>query len=271
MDCNQEESIKLLEEFQTALTEMNDNWQAAANRELSAGQKVQDFDEYKAESEKEKSVEKGDVKKGECTYGSNCKAMGDKNKTDGKDQKKEHKPSTEKKTAPKQEKDTKPKEEHKSKSEQTSLPKKEEAPKKEESKLTPKPQPKPEPQAKPKEETKHKDEPKKEAKQDFKPKPDPTPSYGGGSGTMWKGDMTFYGTGMDACGHVDRDSDMIVAVAQSWFDKAENDVDGNPNHNKMCGKEILIHHNNKIHKARVMDICPRKWMWTEAKDLHNSF
>ncbi|KAF2704331.1 hypothetical protein K504DRAFT_390539, partial [Pleomassaria siparia CBS 279.74] len=50
------------------------------------------------------------------------------------------------------------------------------------------------------------------------------------------GDLTYYGTGMGACGVVSTDSDAIVAISHYTFDAAQTGSD--PNKNPLCGRKI---------------------------------
>jgi len=78
----------------------------------------------------------------------------------------------------------------------------------------------------------------------------PTSTGGSGSGTAANnlnnpsggtGDMTFYDTGLGACGWTNKDTDMIAAAAFELFDHYEGGYpDGNPNHAPICGKKISL-------------------------------
>ncbi|KAA8622381.1 DPBB-1 domain containing protein [Pyrenophora tritici-repentis] len=57
--------------------------------------------------------------------------------------------------------------------------------------------------------------------------------------TVVTGDFTYYSTGLGACGITNNDNDPIVSISHGRFD--ENMVDGNPNHNKLCGRKIRAH------------------------------
>ncbi|KAK0705881.1 RlpA-like double-psi beta-barrel-protein domain-containing protein-containing protein, partial [Lasiosphaeria miniovina] len=56
----------------------------------------------------------------------------------------------------------------------------------------------------------------------------------------YTGDITYYGTGLGACGITSSDSDMITAVAHSVFDAAMPAGVTNPNANPLCGKRIRV-------------------------------
>lgn len=48
------------------------------------------------------------------------------------------------------------------------------------------------------------------------------------------GDATYYSLGLTACGRVYRDTDLVAAVAFSYFKNP------NPNNDAMCGKRVLV-------------------------------
>jgi len=52
----------------------------------------------------------------------------------------------------------------------------------------------------------------------------------------YTGELTYYGTGMGACGIVSTDSDPIVAISHYTFDAMQKGTD--PNQNPACGKKI---------------------------------
>jgi expansin (peptidoglycan-binding protein) len=50
--------------------------------------------------------------------------------------------------------------------------------------------------------------------------------------------LTYYGTGLGACGLTSQDSDSICAVSKIVFDAASTST--NPNLNPLCGRKIRI-------------------------------
>lgn len=54
----------------------------------------------------------------------------------------------------------------------------------------------------------------------------------------FEGALTFYDTGLGACGRESADNDMVVAVSQAVWDSAQEG--GNPNQNPLCGKKIRL-------------------------------
>lgn len=86
------------------------------------------------------------------------------------------------------------------------------------------------------------------------PAPSPSaPSSGGGSGDH-TGQATFYDTGMGSCGITNTDSDFIVALNKDMWQAGM--IDGNPNHNTLCGKQLTAHRNGKSVTVTVTDMCP---------------
>lgn len=103
----------------------------------------------------------------------------------------------------------------------------------------------------------------------YTPPSQPSPSQpsnnGGGSGSnglsgmaaagvMHSGDVTHWTPALGACGWTNSESEAVVAIAESLFD--QYDVDGNPNHNKLCGKYVsIIGSDGSPTKAKVVDRC----------------
>lgn len=86
------------------------------------------------------------------------------------------------------------------------------------------------------------------------PEPSPSaPSSGGGSGDH-SGEATFYDTGMGSCGITSTDSDFIVALNKDMWQAGM--IDGNPNHNTLCGKQLTAHRGGKSVTVTVTDMCP---------------
>ncbi|OCL09272.1 hypothetical protein AOQ84DRAFT_397478 [Glonium stellatum] len=73
----------------------------------------------------------------------------------------------------------------------------------------------------------------------------------------YTGDLTYYGTGMGACGVVSSDDDPIVAISHYVFDAVQ--VGSNPNSNPLCGRKIRAQRNDngamKSVDLTVVDRC----------------
>lgn len=70
----------------------------------------------------------------------------------------------------------------------------------------------------------------------------------------YTGDFTYYNTGLGACGKVNKDTDLIVALNKAKFDpKTPN---GNPNKNTLCGKKIKASYQGKSVTVTIVDRCP---------------
>ena len=56
----------------------------------------------------------------------------------------------------------------------------------------------------------------------------------------YTGDLTYYGTGLGACGHVSGDGDMVVSISHYVFDAVGKSraAGGDPNGNALCGKRV---------------------------------
>lgn len=67
------------------------------------------------------------------------------------------------------------------------------------------------------------------------------------------GDVTWYETGMGACGLVSGSDDPIVAVSTEVFDPKT--PAGNPNKNPLCGQKISISYNDQTFSATIIDRC----------------
>lgn len=87
-------------------------------------------------------------------------------------------------------------------------------------------------------------------------------SSGGGSGGIGgilqgaaagshTGDLTYYSTGLGACGWQSSDSDYIAAIGTPLWTKY-----GFSNSNKLCGHEISLTYNDKTIKVKAVDQCP---------------
>lgn len=86
------------------------------------------------------------------------------------------------------------------------------------------------------------------------PAPAPIPSSNSPETFPNVGEMTYYDTGLGACGWVSTDSDYIVALSQQVFDKKT--PNGNPNNNPYCGKKIEAKWGSKTVIVTVVDSCP---------------
>ncbi|KAF3483767.1 riboflavin aldehyde-forming enzyme [Arthroderma uncinatum] len=78
----------------------------------------------------------------------------------------------------------------------------------------------------------------------------PLPTNNGGP---YKGDLTFYGTGLGACGITSSDSQAVCAVSEKLYDAAS--VGPNPNANPLCGLKLRLRRNNKSVDVTVVDRC----------------
>ncbi|KAI2642587.1 RlpA-like double-psi beta-barrel-protein domain-containing protein-containing protein [Xylaria nigripes] len=67
------------------------------------------------------------------------------------------------------------------------------------------------------------------------------------------GDLTYYATGLGACGVTNSESDSIVAISKDLFDQYT--PNGNPNLNSLCGRQIQINLNGKSAIVTVEDRC----------------
>ncbi|KAK4192331.1 RlpA-like double-psi beta-barrel-protein domain-containing protein-containing protein [Podospora australis] len=68
------------------------------------------------------------------------------------------------------------------------------------------------------------------------------------------GDMTYYNTGLGACGKTSNDNQLVVALNKIKFDpKTPN---GNPNKNTLCGKKIKVNYQGKSVTVTIVDRCP---------------
>jgi len=85
------------------------------------------------------------------------------------------------------------------------------------------------------------------------------------------GDLTYYATGLGACGITSSNSDSICAVSHIIFDAAS--TSSNPNNNPLCGKKVRVVHfdtrvmANKSIDLTVVDRC----VGCQATDLDLSY
>lgn len=100
------------------------------------------------------------------------------------------------------------------------------------------------------------------------PSTSPTPPKNGGSSgsggsalskllskTFTGGDGTYYGTGLGACGIVNKDTDFIAAVSQDFFDTFPGYTGGNPNKNGLCGRKVSVQYQGKTITVSLTDRC----------------
>ncbi len=73
----------------------------------------------------------------------------------------------------------------------------------------------------------------------FRPQNLPLPN----GAEVYTGDLTYYGTGMGACGITSTDNDPIVAISHYVFDAAQKG--GDPNANPLCGRKIRARRHNE--------------------------
>jgi hypothetical protein len=118
--------------------------------------------------------------------------------------------------------------------------------------------PAPKQDAQPKQEAPKQEAPKQEAPKQDTPKQTSNnnnnnsnsgASNSGGSGDK-TGEMTYYATGLGACGWTNKDSDFITAVAASLYDSF-----GLSNGSKVCGRKVKIFYGGKSITATVVDRC----------------
>ncbi|KAJ5325690.1 hypothetical protein MYU51_000561 [Penicillium brevicompactum] len=68
------------------------------------------------------------------------------------------------------------------------------------------------------------------------------------------GDMTWYDTGLGSCGWWNNANDHICAISQVLYNRTN--VDGNANHNPVCGKRIHLQRGDRGIDVAVADNCP---------------
>ncbi|CAG7935578.1 unnamed protein product [Penicillium nalgiovense] len=90
-------------------------------------------------------------------------------------------------------------------------------------------------------------------------------SHGLGNSSLWNntyrptatqafgGDLTWYETGLGACGWFNNGGDHVCAVSHIVYDRAN--VDGNPNHNPLCGRPIHIQRGDRGIDVTLVDRC----------------
>ncbi|KAG8836047.1 hypothetical protein FRC17_010511 [Serendipita sp. 399] len=88
--------------------------------------------------------------------------------------------------------------------------------------------------------------------------PEPNPpsgNVGGGGSGQFTGELTFYDTGLGACGRTNNDGDMIAAASMLLFDGFEGYTGGNPNNNPICGRRVNIYFEGKSINVELVDRC----------------
>ncbi|KAJ5757719.1 uncharacterized protein N7511_006413 [Penicillium nucicola] len=73
------------------------------------------------------------------------------------------------------------------------------------------------------------------------------------SGGPYSGDLTWFDTGLGACGGWNVGTDWIAAVSHIVFDR--NARGTNPNNNGLCGQKIHIQRGGRTVEATVVDRC----------------
>lgn len=81
---------------------------------------------------------------------------------------------------------------------------------------------------------------------------EPTTTSSSGSGQTYSGDATFYEVGLGACGVTNTDSDLIAAMNWQQFNEFGSMSNGNP----ICGKQAILHYQDKSVTVTVEDKCP---------------
>jgi hypothetical protein len=80
----------------------------------------------------------------------------------------------------------------------------------------------------------------------------PAPLPNAPSGTF-HGDMTYYGTGLGACGITSNDNQLVVALGHELYDRYN--VGSNPNNNPLCGQQIRVTYQGHSVNLKVVDRC----------------
>ncbi|CAG8763407.1 17233_t:CDS:1 [Racocetra persica] len=74
------------------------------------------------------------------------------------------------------------------------------------------------------------------------------------TGKVFKGEATFYNTGLGACGITSSDDQLIAALPAPVYDSFI--PDGNPNHCTACGKTATVVCGDKSVTVTIVDRCP---------------
>ncbi|KAK3486705.1 RlpA-like double-psi beta-barrel-protein domain-containing protein-containing protein [Neurospora hispaniola] len=65
--------------------------------------------------------------------------------------------------------------------------------------------------------------------------------------------ITWYNTGLGACGTVSNDGQLVVALNHDQFDPST--PNGNPNRNSLCGRRIRVNANGRSVTVTLVDRC----------------
>lgn len=65
--------------------------------------------------------------------------------------------------------------------------------------------------------------------------------------------ITWYNTGLGACGIYSNDGELVVALNREQFDPST--PNGNPNRNPLCGRNIRVNANGRSVTVRLVDRC----------------
>ncbi|EGO55772.1 hypothetical protein NEUTE1DRAFT_47965, partial [Neurospora tetrasperma FGSC 2508] len=65
--------------------------------------------------------------------------------------------------------------------------------------------------------------------------------------------ITWYNTGLGACGTVSNDGQLVVALNHDQFDPST--PNGNPNRNSLCGRRIKVNANGRSVTVTLVDRC----------------
>ena len=69
----------------------------------------------------------------------------------------------------------------------------------------------------------------------------------------YSGDLTYYGTGLGACGITASDSDLVVSISHFTFDAVSKG--SNPNANPLCGHKVRAVRDGQSVDLTVVDRC----------------
>lgn len=76
------------------------------------------------------------------------------------------------------------------------------------------------------------------------------------------GELTYYGTGLGACGWTNSDSDYIAAIGEGLWTQY-----GFSNSNKLCGHKIALTYEGKTITVEAVDECPGCAAYEYVKSL----
>ncbi|KAK3400473.1 RlpA-like double-psi beta-barrel-protein domain-containing protein-containing protein [Sordaria brevicollis] len=77
--------------------------------------------------------------------------------------------------------------------------------------------------------------------------------------------ITWFNTGLGACGFWSNDSQMVAALNAAQFDPST--PGGNPNRNTLCNRNIRVNANGRSVTVKVVDRCPSPSCGYGALDL----